>query len=157
MQRAPALFALAFLGLWEALVRAMGVPDYLIPGPLRIVQAFFEAPWLLLTSLASTLVVTAVALAVSVVLGVALALAMQASPWARAAIQPWAVALQVTPIVSIAPLIIVWVGDPFTALVVCATIVAFFPVLSNTAAGLAAAPQDLQDLFWLNKATRWQT
>ena len=157
MQRAPALFALAFLGLWEALVRAMGVPEYLIPGPLRIVQAFFEAPWLLLTSLASTLIVTAVALAVSVVLGVALALAMQASPWARAAIQPWAVALQVTPIVSIAPLIIVWVGDPFTALVVCATIVAFFPVLSNTAAGLAAAPQDLQDLFWLNKATRWQT
>jgi NitT/TauT family transport system permease protein len=157
MQRAPLVFAAAFLVLWEGLVRVSEVPDYLFPGPVRIVSAFFEAPALLLMSLASTLVVTGVALLVSVVLGVLLALAMAASPWARAAIQPWAVALQVTPIVAIAPLIIVWVGDPFAALVVCATIVAFFPVLSNTSAGLATAPRDLLDLFWLNQATRWQT
>ena len=60
-----------------------------------------------------------------------------------------------TPIVAIAPLIIVWVNDPFTALVVCATIVAFFPVFSSTAAGLAATPRELVDLFRLNGAGRW--
>ncbi len=79
------------------------------------------------------------------------------SRWARAAILPWAVVLQVTPIVAIAPLIIVWVGDPFASLVVCATVVAFFPVFSNTATGLAAAPPELLDLFRLQGAGRWQT
>ena len=74
-----------------------------------------------------------------------------------AAIQPWAVVLQVTPIVAIAPLIIVWVGDPFASLVVCATIVAFFPVFANTAAGLASAPAELADLFRLYGAGRFAT
>jgi NitT/TauT family transport system permease protein len=67
------------------------------------------------------------------------------------------VVLQVTPIVAIAPLIIVWVGDPFASLVVCATIVAFFPVFANTSAGLAAAPAELVDLFRLYGAGRMKT
>ncbi|CAH2604377.1 ABC transporter permease subunit [Rhodovastum atsumiense] len=154
---APWLFALLFLSLWEIAVRASGVPVYLVPGPVAVLGAFLDAPSLLLASLASTLGVTLVALAVSAGLGVALALLMQASPLARAAFQPWTVVLQVTPIVAIAPLVIVWVGDPFASVVICATIIAFFPVFSNTAAGLAAAPAELLDLFRLNGATRWQT
>jgi NitT/TauT family transport system permease protein len=157
LRAAPALFTLGFLALWEIVVRASGVPVYLVPGPIAVATAFLAAPGLLLGSLLSTLAVTAVALLVSAVLGVVLATAMVASPWARAAIQPWAVVLQVTPVVAIAPLIIVWVGDPFASLVVCATIVAFFPVFSNTATGLAAAPSDLLDLFRLNGAGRWDT
>jgi len=85
-----------------------------------------------------------------------LALGMAASRWTRAAIQPWAVVLQVTPVVALAPLIIIWVHQQFLALVMCATIVGFFPVLSNTATGLAATPPALLDLFRLNGATRWQ-
>ncbi len=108
-------------------------------------------------SLVSTLIVTFTALLTAALLGVALALAMAASRLVQAAIQPWAVVLQVTPIVAIAPLIIVWVGDPFASLVVCATIVAFFPVFANTATGLAAAPHDLSDLFRLCGASRWKT
>ncbi len=100
---------------------------------------------------------TATALVVSAVLGVALALVMQASPLARAAFLPWTVVLQVTPIVAIAPLVVVWVGDPFASVVICATIIAFFPVFSATAAGLAAAPPELLDLFRLNGAGRWDT
>jgi len=154
---APAAFTVGFLVLWEIVVRLSGVPVYLVPGPVAIAAAFMAAPGLLLTSLVSTLVVTFCALAVACVVGVVLALAMAASPWARAAIQPWAVVLQVTPIVAIAPLIIVWVGDPFASLVVCATIVAFFPVFSNTAEGLTSAPPELLDLFRLNGAGRWDT
>ena len=157
LRAAPAVFGVGFLVLWEVAVRVTGVPVYLVPGPVAIASAFLAAPWLLLTSLASTLLVTFTALVVACVLGVVLALAMAASPWARAAIQPWAVVLQVTPIVAIAPLIIVWVGDPFASLVVCATIVAFFPVLSNTAVGLTSAPAELLDLFRLNGAGRWHT
>ena len=157
MRGAPAVFALLTLGVWEAAVRLGGVPGYILPGPGAIGLAFAAAPGLLLGSLGSTLVVTGVALVLSVGLGVGLAVVMASSRLARAAVLPWAVALQVTPVVAIAPLIIVWVGEPFVALVVCATIVAFFPVFSNTAAGLASAPAELVDLFRLSGAGRWQT
>ncbi len=146
----------AALTLWQVLVTLLAVPVYLVPAPLAIVQAFTtDAPGLLRAMLA-TLSVTGAALVLACVVGVAMAAAMSASRWARAALAPWAVILQVTPVVAVAPLIIVWVGDPFAAMVVCATVVAFFPVYSNTAAGLAAAPAELLDLFRLNGASRWQ-
>ena len=154
---APALFGLLALALWEAAVRYYEVPVYLVPGPLAVLRAFLKDPAGLLTSLASTLLVTFVALIASALLGGAMAVAMSASRLAQAAIQPWAVVLQVTPIVAIAPLIIVWVGDPFASLVVCAMIVAFFPVFASTAAGLASAPPELLDLFRLYGGGRWRT
>jgi NitT/TauT family transport system permease protein len=154
---APGLFGLLALVAWEVAVRLGHVPVYLVPGPIAIVAAFAADPVGLLGALVSTLVVTFVALIVAASLGAALAIAMSASRLARAAIQPWAVVLQVTPIVAIAPLIIVWVGDPFASLVVCATIVAFFPVFANTAEGLGSAAPELGDLFRLYGAGRWQT
>jgi NitT/TauT family transport system permease protein len=154
---APALFGVLALLLWEGAVRAFDVPVYLIPGPVAVVEAFLQDPEGLLLSLASTLAVTFAALLASAVMGAAMAIAMSASRLAQAAIQPWAVILQVTPIVAIAPLIIVWVGDPFASLVVCAMIVAFFPVFANTAEGLASAPAELTDLFRLYGGGRWRT
>ncbi len=165
MRAAPALFGLLALVAWEAAVRLTGVPPYIVPGPLAIATAFAASPGSLLAALGSTLMVTAIALVVAASLGAALALAMSASRLARAAIQPWAVALQVTPIVAIVPLVIIWVGHVVSSpqlatlivLVVSATIVAFFPVFANTAAGLAAAPAELADLFRLYGGGRWQT
>jgi NitT/TauT family transport system permease protein len=151
---APLLFGLLFLTLWQAAVMVWHVPDYLLPGPVAIGRAFAADAGGLLRALGSTLTVTFVALVAATIVGVALALVMQASRWARAAVQPWAVALQVTPVVAIAPLIIVWVGDPFASLVVCAAIVAFFPVFSSTAAGLESPPPELVDLFRLYGARR---
>jgi NitT/TauT family transport system permease protein len=157
MKWAPALFGLVALALWEAAVRITDVPVYQLPGPIAIVGAFVADPVGLLQALASTLFVTFSALLVAAVLGSAMAIAMSASRLAQAAIQPWAVALQVTPLPAIAPLIIIWVGEPFVALVVCATIVAFFPLFANTATGLASAPPELNDLFRLYGASRWRT
>jgi NitT/TauT family transport system permease protein len=154
---APIAFGVLVLAGWEAGVRAAKIPVYLLPGPLAVGDAFLADPSGLLASLLSTLAVTFTALAVSALLGAALAMATAASRLARAAIQPWAVILQVTPIVAIAPLVIIWVNDPFISLVVCATIVAFFPVFANTAAGLAAAPAELLDLFHLYGAGRART
>jgi NitT/TauT family transport system permease protein len=154
---APTLFGLLALAIWELVVRLFDVPTYLVPGPIAIVSAFLQDPYGLLLSLASTLSVTFAALVASAIMGGAMAVAMSASRLAQAAIQPWAVILQVTPIVAIAPLIIVWVGDPFASLVVCAMIVAFFPVFANTATGLASAPAELTDLFRLYGGSRWRT
>ena len=154
---APVGFGLLALVLWEGVVRLFDVPEYLVPGPLAVLSAFFQDPRGLLLSLASTLTVTFAALVASAVVGGAMAIAMSASRLAQAAIQPWAVIMQVTPIAAIAPLIIVWVGDPFASLVVCAMIVAFFPVFANTATGLASAPAELNDLFRLYGGSRWRT
>jgi len=154
MKYAPVLFGLLALLVWEAAVRISGVPSYLVPGPVAIIAAFLADPSGLLISLASTLLVTFAALLMAAVSGVTLAVGIASSRLLAAAIQPWAVVLQVTPIVAIAPLIIVWVGNPFASLVVCATIVAFFPVFANTAAGLASAPPELADLFRLYGAGR---
>lgn len=157
MRAAAALFGLLALAGWEAAVRLAAVPPYVLPGPVAIARAFLADPGTLLASLASTLLVTFVALVAAASLGAVLALAMSASRLAQAAIQPWAVVLQVTPIVAIAPLVVIWVGDPFASLVVCATVVAFFPVFANTAAGLTSAPAELGDLFRLYGARRGQT
>ena len=165
MKAAPALFGLAALLAWEAGVRLTGVPPYVLPGPLAVLRAFTASPASLLSALGSTLVVTVTALAAAALLGAGLALAMSASRLARAAMEPWAVALQVTPIVAIVPLVIIWVGRlvpspqlaTLVVLVVSATIVAFFPVFANTAAGLASPPAELADLFRLYGGGRWQT
>jgi NitT/TauT family transport system permease protein len=157
MRWAPAVFGLLALAAWEAAVRIGDIPVYQLPGPIAIAAAFAADPVGLLEALASTLFVTFAALLVAAVLGATMAVAMSASRLAQAAIQPWAVALQVTPLPAIAPLIIIWVGQPFIALVVCATIIAFFPLFANTATGLASAPPELHDLFRLYGAGRWRT
>lgn len=155
--RAASLLSfLASLAVWQVLVWALQVPVYVLPGPVQIMQAFAADAPALLRALLATLSVTAAALLSATVLGVALACAISVSGVARAVLAPWTIILQVTPIVAIAPLIIVWIGDPFAAMVVCASIVAFFPVFANTAEGLQATPAALQDLFRLNRATRWQ-
>lgn len=157
MKWAPVLFGILTLALWEGAVRITGVPVYQLPGPIAVAGAFLADPVGLLRALLSTLIVTFTALLVAAVLGAVMAISMSASRLAQAAIQPWAVALQVTPLPAIAPLIIIWVGNPFIALVVCATIVAFFPLFANTATGLASAPTELNDLFRLYGANRWRT
>ena len=154
---APVFFGLLALIVWEALVRFLEVPAYIVPTPSAVFVAFAADPLGLLVSLASTLSVTFAALLAAAILGASMAIAMAASRFAQAAIQPWAVALQVTPLPAIAPLIIIWVGDPFTSLVVCATIVAFFPLFANTATGLASPPPELGDLFQLYGAGRLKT
>jgi len=144
------------LCLWELAVRLSHVPPYLLPGPVAIVAAF-AADWRgLLQALGVTLTVMLTALLVSIVVGVGLASLVAASKVARALVHPWAVVLQVTPVVAIAPLLIVWIGDPFAALVMCASVVAFFPIFSATSSGLAAPPPELRDLFRLNGAKVWQ-
>jgi NitT/TauT family transport system permease protein len=112
---------------------------------------------LLFSALLVTLQITALALLLAVVLGVAVALVFVQSRVIEMSLFPYAVLLQVTPIVAIAPLIIIWVKNPLAALVVCATIVAIFPIISNTTLGLRSVDLGLADLFRLYGAGRWQT
>jgi NitT/TauT family transport system permease protein len=115
-----------------------------------------DAP-LLLGSLLVTLKITLLALLLSVVLGIGVAFLFVQNRTLERSLFPYVVLLQVTPIVAIAPLIIIWVKDPLAALVICATIVAIFPIISNTSLGLRSVDPGLADLFRLYGAGRWQT
>jgi NitT/TauT family transport system permease protein len=154
---APTLVGIILLGLWEGLTRWLGVPPYVLPGPLAIADAML-ADWPLLgASLLVTLRIALLALLAAVTLGGLLAIAFAQSRWVERAFFPYAVVLQVTPIVAIAPLVLIWVDDVTLSLLICAWIVAFFPVLSNTVLGLNSADRNLVELFRLYGATRWQT
>ena len=153
---APMIVAVLFLGAWEWVVRANAIPPYILPSPLLVAQTLWTDGPSLMGSLWVTLRTTLAALAAATGLGLALAIALAQSRLIERSFYPYLVILQVTPIVSIAPLIIIWVNDVFLSLLVCAWIVAFFPVVANTTLGLNSADPGLTDLFRLYRASRWQ-
>ena len=142
-------------GSWSC--RAKGIPVYILPGPLAIARALWTDGPSLLGSLLVTLRVTLAALAAAAVLGGAIALLFSLSRVLALSLFPYAVILQVTPVVAIAPLIIIWVRQPFLALLICAWIVAFFPIVANTTVGLNSADRNLFHLFRLYGASPAQT
>lgn len=153
---APLVLGAALVLFWQLAVTYYAVPHYVLPSPARILRALVEDWSSLGWSLLSTLRVTGIALFLAVTLGVALAILFTQWRWLERSFLPYAVVLQVTPVVAIAPLIIIWVGDIQVALLICAWLVAFFPILSNTILGLNSADHNLVDLFEVYGATRWQ-
>ena len=150
-----AIFALLLLG-WEALVRVNGIPHYILPAPSLVLQTLVKNWGNLAPSLWFTVKLTLMALGLAVAGGVLIAMAFALSKWVEIALFPIAVVLQVTPIVAIAPLILIYVDSTTSALLICAWIVAFFPILSNTVIGLKSADTNLRDLYQLYGATPWQ-
>jgi NitT/TauT family transport system permease protein len=152
----PVLTIIAMLVGWEALVRVAGIPHYTLPAPSLVASTLWENLPSLATSWWFTLKITFGGLALAAAGGVVLAAVFALSRRVEAALFPIAIVLQVTPIVAIAPLILIYVESTTAALLLCAWVVAFFPVLSNTVIGLRAADPNLQDLFSLYRATPWQ-
>ena len=153
----PWLVAVALIALWQAWVTLADVPAYLVPAPSQVAHRLIADWHLLAPSWVTTLKVTAMALLCAIVLGSISAFLFVQSRWIEAAFFPYAVLLQVTPIVAIAPLIIIWVQDATASLVICATLVALFPVIANTTQGLRSVSPGLLAYFELRGATRWQT
>jgi NitT/TauT family transport system permease protein len=161
---APIVVGVGVLVLWEVGVRLTNTPPYILPGPLLVLQTLVSEWGTLFPSLMITLQITLVAFVAAVVTGLAIAILFTQSKWIERSFFPYAVILQTTPIVAIAPLIILWVRQlvqgqqaTFISLTICAWIVAFFPILSNTTLGLNSADHNLLNLFQLYKANRWQT
>jgi NitT/TauT family transport system permease protein len=154
---APDLMGLFMLALWEGLVRAMAIPPYILPGPILVAKTLVSDWGTLWPALLVTLTITLQALLAAVLVGVLLALLFSLSRWIELSLFPYAIILQVTPIVAIAPLIIAWVDDVNVSLLICAWLVAFFPILSNTVLGLRSVDRNLLDLFELYGASRWRT
>lgn len=154
---APTLTVLLALAAWEGAVRFWDIPPYLLPGPWRVLQALHDDFASLMASWWVTVRITATALALACVGGVGLATLFSLSRWLEWSLTPFAVVLQVTPVIAVAPLIMILTDSAEATVLVCAWIVAFFPLLANTLAGLRSADAGLRELFRLYGASRWQT
>lgn len=157
---APVAVCLLLVAAWEATVRIKEIPPYQLAAPSLIAKTIVNQWPTLAAAWLVTLKTMLVALAAAAIIGVALAALFACSRILEASLFPYAVILQVTPLVAIAPFIVLWVGyEPervWLTQLICAWIVAFFPILSNTAVGLRGVDAGLSDLFDLYGATRWQ-
>lgn len=153
----PLLVGIAVLSLWEAACRGFAVPEYLFPAPSVIAASLVQNGPDLLRALWSTMRVTLIAFALSTVLGTLVAFLFVQSRFIERGFFPYAVMLQVTPVVAVAPLIIILVRDTQVALVICATIIAIFPMISNTTVGLRSVDPGLVNLMRVYRASRLQT
>ena len=141
--------------LWQLVVTAFAIPPFVLPGPWLVFGTLISDAGLLFQSLLVTLSITFAAFLLAAVGGIALALAFNQWRLVEFSLYPYAVILQVTPIVAIAPLLLIYLPQPL-AVLACAWIVAFFPVLANTTLGLNSVDHNLIALFELYKASRWQ-
>jgi NitT/TauT family transport system permease protein len=153
---APLAVGVLILLAWEIVVRVNEIPHYILPAPSLVWGELLVSWPTLWPSLLVTLRIAGLALLAAVVGGVGLAILCSLSRWVELALFPYAVILQVTPVVSVAPLILIYVESTTAAVVLCAWLVAFFPILSNTMLGLNSADHNLRDLFELYRTSRWQ-
>jgi NitT/TauT family transport system permease protein len=153
----PLLVALVLLAAWQGLVVGLALPPYLVPSPVLMMKTLVTDWAALGSALVTTVKITLLAFAVATLAGVLISFLFVQNKLIETALFPYAVLLQVTPIVAVAPLIIIWVKNPTASLVVCASLVALFPIIANTTLGLRSIDPDLQSYFKLNRATRWQT
>ena len=152
----PLVVAAAGTVAWELIVRLNNIPPYVLPGPMAVVQTLVADWGVLSESLLTTLLTTLEGFIAAGVGGIALALLFNQSKWLEYSLFPYAVILQVTPVIAIAPLLLIYLPQQ-TAVIVCAWIVGFFPVLSNTTLGLNSVDRNLAGLFQLYGASRLQT
>jgi NitT/TauT family transport system permease protein len=151
----PILVLAATILLWDLVVRVFAIPPYVLPAPGLVLATLIADGGLLWQSLLVTLLTTLQGFLLAAVGGVGLAILFNQSRLVEYSFYPFAVILQVTPIVAIAPLLLIYLPQPL-AVLVCAWIVAFFPVLANTTLGLNSIDHNLLALFDLYKASRWQ-
>lgn len=151
----PVLVLAASVLLWDLVVRVFAIPPFVLPAPGLVLATLVADGGLLWNSLLVTLLTTFEGFVLAAVGGVGLAILFNQSRLFEYSFYPYAVILQVTPIVAIAPLLLIYLPQPL-AVLVCAWIVAFFPVLANTTLGLNSIDHNLLALFDLYKASRWQ-
>ena len=152
----PVMVGVVLVAIWQGLVTGMELPPYLVPSPYLMMETLIK-DWVPLgNALLVTLKITLLSFVLATVAGVLISFLFVQSKRIETALFPYAVLLQVTPIVAVAPLIIIWVKNPVAAMTVCAALVALFPIIANTTLGLRSIDPDLQSYFKLNRATRWQ-
>jgi NitT/TauT family transport system permease protein len=153
----PLLTFVVGVAVAEAVIRTLGISPLILPPPSAVWTAATVQAGTLLPALAATAQAVLVGLALASTFGIVAAVALASSPWVQRAFYPYAIFFQVVPIVAIAPLLVIWFGYGFRAVVAAAFVVSVFPVIANTLAGLLSVDPALRDLFRLHRASRAAT
>ncbi len=153
----PICVVICLVLLWQFIITVNSIPQYILPGPLAVAKSLYNDWGTLSPALWVTTQITMQALALALIGGVGIAIFLVQSKWIETAFYPITVILQVTPIVAIAPLILIYAPTTQVALLICAFLVAFFPILSNMVQGLKSVDHNLLNLYDLYGASRWQT
>ncbi len=153
----PMVTFVIFITIWQSIITIANLKPYILPSPLRVVGAFIEHRESLLTSAWFTFQASFVAFLVVMVLGTALSFLLSSSKFIEKALYPYAVMLQSTPVIAIAPIIIIWFDIGFASIVTISVIIAIFAVVANTTQGLISVENNLQNLFKLYGASKPQT
>ena len=143
--------------IWHGAIRWFDIPKVLLPAPAQVGEAAWEQRGSLLAALGLTAAAAICGFLASLVVGVVIAMVFSQSKYLRGGLFPYAIFLQTVPIVAIAPLIVIWFGEGFLAVVIIAFIISLFPIITNGTAGMLDVPRERYELFVLNQATRWQT
>jgi NitT/TauT family transport system permease protein len=151
---APVTALILILFTWHLALSVLGVPSFIIPKPFDIVSAAIENRALLLESTWRTVSAALSGLIVAILIGIAVAVLFRQAQWLERSLMPYAVLLQTTPIVAVAPIVVIWIGPGLYAIVVVVFIISFFPMMSNTLAGFHSVDPERADLFRLYHASR---
>ncbi len=154
---APLALGVIVIAIWQLTVTLFDLPALILPSPSRVIAVSMEHA----SELAHASLLTASAsftgFVVSLFLGTIIAMVFSQSPLIRLSCYPYAIFLQTVPIVAVAPIIVIWLGEGFLAVVVITVMISLFPVITNGTEGMTGVSAGLQELFSLNHATRWQT
>jgi NitT/TauT family transport system permease protein len=152
----PVAVGLTVLGLWSALRHAYDLPVYILPSPMEVLRAAVSERAALLAAGSNTAIVTLIGFPLAVVVSAGLSVLLSLSPWIRASVFPYIMALQMTPIIVVTPILLLWLGSGLASTVVITFLVSFFPLVVNTTQGLISTDANLVELFRMSRATRWQ-
>jgi NitT/TauT family transport system permease protein len=153
----PILALVVFLLLWQGVILVSGLKKFVLPSPLDVVQAFVDKAPDLLDSASFTLRSSSIAFVLVIFLGTLISFVLASNKFIEKALYPYAVMLQSTPVIALAPIIIIWFGLGFGSIVVISVIIAIFAVVANTTQGLISVENNLQNLFKLYGASSNQT
>jgi NitT/TauT family transport system permease protein len=153
----PVVGLIVLLLIWQFGVALLDIPSYLVPKPTDVVDAVRVNAGQLLEAVLRTMITSLIGLALAIVLGISAAVLLAFSRLVERSVFPYAIVLQTTPIVAIAPLIVIWIGPGPRAIIAISLIIAFFPMLSNTLTGLNSVDLEAKNLFRLYGASRWVT
>ena len=152
----PVVLMVLFLAAWQCATWLWRIEAYLLPSPTRIISAGIQARGLLSDHVQQTLRETVIGFGLALLSGLALAVAVDLSSFLRRALYPLLVITQTIPMMSLAPLLVIWLGYTIWPKVIVVALVCFFPIVVTTADGLQSADPDMLALLQSMGATRRQ-
>jgi len=152
----PVAVGATVLGLWSVIRQVFDLPVYILPSPLEVLRAAVSERAALLEAGGNTALVTLIGFPLAVIVSAGLSVLLSLTPWVRASVFPYLMALQMTPIIVVTPILLVWFGSGLVSSVLITFLVSFFPLVVNTTQGLISTDANLVELFRMSRATRWQ-